>query len=323
MLKKKYSFFVLPILFFMQTIHCSALPAAFHPAVLSLYEQHHALNVKIAWLEKLYHTISTGHTPQETYTQEQLDMLALELCNINKNLRIIIHMQPSVSSCNSKINETLVYSKAITLTNQGAHNLNKFLNTKLKITPDQYPIKANIYLIQDINIPHNAGENVYISNNNTDTILCGQTFFNTNSIHFLNYSTPQVYKQFDKLLVQYREFLLKRKFDQKCFCIDGSSVLAAYGIRDCHDFDFIHHGYNFLIKECPNSAILNSHNGTNLKHHIKHKDEIIFNPENHFYYKNLKFASLQIMRGMKKKRNAKKDRTDVISIDALLSKQYI
>ncbi len=42
-----------------------------------------------------------------------------------------------------------------------------------------------------------------------------------------------------------------------------------------------------------------------------HKDDILFNPDNHFYWNNIKFASLDSVKKLKAHRGEEKDLVDV------------
>ena len=94
--------------------------------------------------------------------------------------------------------------------------------------------------------------------------------------------------------------------------------MSAYGIRDAQDLDFIHHGYDDIQIE---NIDISSHN-SELHYHVKNKDEIIFYPNNYFYYDGVKFATLKIIKEMKKKRNEYKDIKDVNMINSFLEKKY-
>ena len=52
-----------------------------------------------------------------------------------------------------------------------------------------------------------------------------------------------------------------------------------------------------------------------MKYYQHTKEEIIFNPQNHFYYKGIKFANLGVVKAMKQFRNEEKDIVDVKLID--------
>ena len=62
---------------------------------------------------------------------------------------------------------------------------------------------------------------------------------NKNTIHFLNNATYKKVYNFNKFFNDYRYGLLNSNLDPHKFCIDNGGVMAAYGIRDTHDLDFL------------------------------------------------------------------------------------
>ena len=48
------------------------------------------------------------------------------------------------------------------------------------------------------------------------------------------------------------------------------------------------------------------------------KNEIIYNPENYFYFNGFKFISLNILKKMKQNRNEEKDKNDLKLINKLI-----
>ena len=88
-----------------------------------------------------------------------------------------------------------------------------------------------------------------------------------------------------------------------------------YGLRDCRDLDYIHFdGLRLGDKE------IDCHN-SELHHYTVGKDDILFDPKNHFYFCGYKFASLQIVYKMKSKRNEEKDRVDIKLINKIKQEQ--
>lgn len=137
---------------------------------------------------------------------------------------------------------------------------------------------------------------------------------NNNSIHFLNHHKRQNFVNFNALLPSYVDFLQENGINEWDSCVDGSSVLSAYGIRDCAvDFDFLN------IKQGNFGDIfpLDHHNAawTNLNLDI---EDVIYNPKNFFYYKNVKFTSLPRIREFKAIQGREKDIKDVELIDELV-----
>ena len=155
---------------------------------------------------------------------------------------------------------------------------------------------------------------VHINDTHDETLRIAQSVLNAQSIHFLNYADCRALHHFDHYFAQYKKWLSSADVDQDCFCVDSSAVLAAYGLRDCRDLDFLHYGYD---KQLPHIAGVDSHNSW-AHHYPIHKDEIIFHPDYHFYYKGVKFASLDMVRLMKLMRNEPKDQCDVRLIEKVI-----
>ena len=82
--------------------------------------------------------------------------------------------------------------------------------------------------------------------------------------------------------------------------------MEMYSLRNAKDIDYLHKNDNIL-----NIENIENHNGIWLSYYTKTKDDIIYNPENHFYFNGFKFVSLNILREMKKKRNEIKDQNDL------------
>ena len=96
------------------------------------------------------------------------------------------------------------------------------------------------------------------------------------------------------------------------FCVDASAVLSAYGLRDCGDLDFLHLnnlGYLAPSISCHNKEI---------RFYTVPKNDVIYDPRLHFYCHGVKFASLGIIREMKKNRDEHKDRIDVKLIEGVI-----
>ena len=83
-----------------------------------------------------------------------------------------------------------------------------------------------------------------------------------------------------------------------------------YHLRLARDIDYLHKDDKKLSLE--KTGV---HDGKWLTYYHKHKDEIIYNPSNHFYFNGFKFSTLNILKKMKenrgepKKRNSSRDLT--------------
>jgi len=59
-----------------------------------------------------------------------------------------------------------------------------------------------------------------------------------------------------------------------------------------------------------------------LKYYPKNKEEIIYNPDNYFYFNGHKIISLNLVREMKKLRGEEKDINDIKIIDNFFNNSY-
>lgn len=155
---------------------------------------------------------------------------------------------------------------------------------------------------------------VHINDTKEETLELTGLLFNENSINWLNHSALRAFSWHDRLLSHYCNWIRDLNINNEYFCIDGSSVLAAYGIREARDLDFFYFGDNNIstgFKEigCHNNEI---------EHYTISRDDIVFNPTNHFVLNNLKFVSIELIREMKLSRNESKDVKDVELIRQLL-----
>jgi len=156
---------------------------------------------------------------------------------------------------------------------------------------------------------------VHINDTHEETVKLSQLLFNENGIHFLNNSKPAYFKKFEKNLKTFKNWVKKNNLDIDDFCIVSSSCLSLYGIRDANDIDFIYFKQLNPIKE----KGLGNHN-EEIDNYPEKKDEIIFNPQNHFFYKGIKFASIDIIKNMKLKRGEIKDKIDLKLIEDFIEK---
>ncbi len=153
-----------------------------------------------------------------------------------------------------------------------------------------------------------SNHSIHINDTHDETVRVSQLLFNENSIHFLNHATLKALPQFQKHYRTLRQACAGKDHNEvELLCVTGSAVMALYGIRDARDIDYFHFGN--ALPEDPAGG-LGSHN-KEVHNYTTTRDDIIFNPENHFYFDNFKFASLDVVRTMKEKRGEEKDKVDV------------
>ena len=159
-----------------------------------------------------------------------------------------------------------------------------------------------------------GNHSVHINDTHEQTIRLAQIAFNDNSIQHLNNSKPIIYQKFESCIKEYREFIKENNLDIDDYAITASSVLSVYGLREGDDLDYIHRT-NTLIKDSKN--LIHSHNQYLQTLYGEEADELLLNPDNHFYSKGVKFISLEIIKKLKQKRNESKDVIDINLINSI------
>ena len=276
------------------------------------------------------------------------DGIALEMCKVMPDSYIVV-VFPSAAGRGEEIRAILqehgeiLYEKQVRLHGQGRLQLikqlylgepwlgtpyNRFAGARKKAErcfAIEGPIRCFAYRsrlertkqakdkIRDL---FQIGKNsVHINDTHEETARIAQVLFNDNSLHMLNHARHrEVSAKFNHLFESYKSALAESGADPDCFCIDSSAVLAAYGLREPNDLDYLHDGYDELGALGPKIA---SHNGE-LRYHATTKHDILYNPQHHFHYDGMKFATLDIVMRYKENRREDKDLADIRLIRSLL-----
>jgi hypothetical protein len=303
----------------------------------------------------------TKFTP-EGLKEKYLDAMALQYCELKQNTYMIF-MFPCIDWCSidgvdsdAILNTfgSIVYKKTIKLSENGLLNLTKLMHKnarwlgdynnnfvgarryirKIKsLTEDTNKIAVYLFECPHLELVYACKNKIcelfkigswpiYISNNHKETVALAQAVFNRNSICFLNEARQKFCKNFERYLSKFKIFLQAHIAFPECFCVGSDAVLSAYGMKDCDVLEFIHHGYDDVQLLAGKYVRYHSCN-KDLKYYSEIKDDIIFNPENHFYYNNLKFAALHVIKSMKKLRHEKKDIEDLNLINNHLAHKQV
>lgn len=168
----------------------------------------------------------------------------------------------------------------------------------------------------DIRNRHGVGNHsVHVNDTHEQTLRLARILFNDNSIHHLNKTKPVHFSKFEKCVNRFKKFLEDNNLDIDEYCVAGSSPLSIYGLREGEDLDYIHLNPTIVQDEL---NLIHSHNEYGKELYQPNYDEIILNPDFHFYSMGVKFASLDIIKRMKTKRNEPKDITDIQLIDTVI-----
>ena len=157
----------------------------------------------------------------------------------------------------------------------------------------------------------------HVNDHHWETIELSRVFFNSNSIYASNNCVSN-YKciSFSNKYKKYYEFINNNKWgDINDFCLNNSSILSQYGIRQSRDIDYLHN-VNFNInKQIPEEEI-SSHNYVVKSECNININDLIYNPKNHFWYKNIKFSTLnKLLEFKKEQRNNAKAKNDILLIE--------
>ena len=283
---------------------------------------------------------------KEGLNTKYCDAIALEYCKIKPNT-FIATIFPSADGDIEEAERIIAtkadifYKKSLKLTPNGALNLmrqmyngeqwggtlnNNYAGLKEKARLCfQKEGEVNAYAIT-VSDPHDTttikeevrkvfgigNHSIHINDTWEETFRLSRGLFNNNSINMMNVMKPNYYPDFEQLSSFVYLSLLRNGLDPDNYCITASSVLSRLGLREGKDLDYLHRGPT--LEGHPS---IDSHNEYSKGRYTKTIDDIIYNPENHFYFNGLKYASLEVIKDLKEKRGEEKDKKDLELINEL------
>lgn len=148
---------------------------------------------------------------------------------------------------------------------------------------------------------------VHATDTQSETVRVARCILHDPSIQFL--SRPRKHMpRLEGLLGEYLGQI--GATDQDLLCVDGSATLAAYGLREPADLDFLH------AVAVPARGHISSHNQYSALYPM-HKDDVIFDPANHFWSRGVKYATLDTVRRVKQVINEPKSIADLKLMEGL------
>lgn len=191
----------------------------------------------------------------------------------------------------------------------------------------RFPLRVYVFCcdsIEDVRIAKEkireiygiGNHSVHINDTHTEAEWLAKTYFNENSLHLLN-TRPFDFDDiaFDKEVDGFVKAVNSNRADINLVCCAGSTPLNIYGKRHSSDIDYLSIDDKFNI-----SNVVYSPHDDQLVYYPKEKEDIITNPEYHLYYRGVKFISLPILLGMKRKRGEyPKDYKDIRLIKQLMN----
>jgi len=228
----------------------------------------------------------------------------------------------------------IVYEKQVNLNQLGALNFMKELYYKEEWAeannrvgyatkrdycfPDETPMHTFLVEFDSVNTAQSTKEeireiykmgkhSIHINDRHEETVRLSKCLFNDNSIDFMNQYNGVMFPLYKSLLSEFTNYIDTNCLDRDNYCITSGTVLSTCGLRECNDLDYLHHGPELK----PKNDLTHSHNEYGVGKYHTSKDDIIFNPDHHFYHFNVKFSSLDTIKKLKEKRNEPKDIKDV------------
>lgn len=163
-----------------------------------------------------------------------------------------------------------------------------------------------------------AENSLHITDDTKEALDVMQLLFNENSVYFLNHANPFYYIDLNKRIYRFKQMLEDAKADKNAFIIDSSTVMGLYGIRKPGDLDYLYAGVQQVVLK---DNEINDHAGER-KYHDQTMDDLIYNPNNYFYYFGLKIITLEILAGFKRNRNSRKDKEDLMAINSYFEHKH-
>ena len=161
----------------------------------------------------------------------------------------------------------------------------------------------------------------HVNDEHWETIEMSRVFFNDNSIYAINHCDFS-YKceSFNNKYIKYFNFINNNKWgDINDFCLNNSSILSQFGIRQSRDIDYLHNVSFNINKQIPEEEI-SSHNYVVKSECDININDLIYNPKNHFWYKNIKFCTLnKLLEFKKKQKNNGKAKNDILLIEKFIN----
>jgi len=158
-----------------------------------------------------------------------------------------------------------------------------------------------------------GNHSIHINDTQEETMRLARCLLNNNSIHFMNNCRSVYYKDFENYIQYFKNYIKENNLNLEDYCVTASSILSRYGVREGRDLDYLHTEENQITghKE------IHSHNEYGKNRYFTTYDDIIHNPLNHFYFEDVKYTSLSVVKKLKEKRGEEKDVVDIKLIDTL------
>lgn len=193
---------------------------------------------------------------------------------------------------------------------------------------DSLGLNKSSFHITDPDCPAHIGKKCSCSITEQDlyveTLKHAQLLFNSNTLHFLDHSVPAQLPRFERFLGEFFQWIDAASIDVERLCIDNGGTLAAYGIRDVHDLDFLCSGGMVQTGnrnvECHNRHFTEMAQQPGIGLTV---EDVVNDPKNHFYFMGIKVASFDVTNRIKQFRTVRGERRYKDAKDHYLMNAYV
>ena len=151
---------------------------------------------------------------------------------------------------------------------------------------------------------------IHVTDTHAEAIKVARLLLNDRSVRFLNSARPTRFPLTLAMAQGFRDYLDRTGVSPDEMVVDSGMVLAAYGLRETQDVDFV------SSVEVADEGIFSRH-GPGA--HALPVGDLLRDPRNHFHYWDLKFVSLEQVARMKARRKAGRDLDDLRLIGPVLA----
>lgn len=226
-------------------------------------------------------------------SEEDRDVVALMYCMLNFRSRVVIQDREPADA---------LYGKPFELNERAQRELQRQ-------TGIQIPARGSLWVLRR-GYGYDRDRSLHLA----------QALLNRNSLHWLQHRSDSQAPNFTELVRRLDKWVASAGYSKEEICIDSGAVLAAYGLRDCSDLDFLHLDPRLqLDRRRPKGC--NSHNAELAKLGMQESvADVVTDPSQHFYAYGYKFSSPQLLKVFKAKRGSGKDQRDLALLAALPDK---
>jgi hypothetical protein len=274
-----------------------------------------------------------------------MESAVVDLLSCSDKFRVVVLWPSSgaLSKSASKIFKNIFYTKEIEFSELGKLNFlfeaynhmdwigttsNNFRGIRQKIG-ECFPLNKNnkiiLHLIKegevgDVHIQKSefrkqAGlgySSVHTTDNTQESNALARIVLSKPGLHYINFANYSRFN-FRQKAQSIRDSLVYYDINSEHVLFTGSIILEAYGLRQSNDLDY------FSLNNLP--RYFGPSHDSQLKFYPSSKLDLIYSPDNYFWFEGIKIISLSVLKKMKENRGENKDIHDLYLIEQVMERQ--